>query len=105
MGLTDSRCGVTRNDRVRSLGTHHGETGRCSGIARVAGRYSPVQRAVQCPGCGESIEVPGDGYPPVIVRRRETDDGHLAVAIRVGTIDVHGCIQVSGGRWVQSQDH
>jgi hypothetical protein len=82
-----------------------GETDRFSGIASVAGRYSPVQRAVQCPGCGKSIDVPGDGYPPVIVRRTETDDGHPAIGIRVGTIDVHGCVQIPGDRWVQSPDH
>ena len=74
-------------------------------MARAAGRYRPVQRAVQCPGCGQSIDVPGDGYPPVIVRRTETDDGHPAIGITVGTTDVHGCVQVPGGAWVQCQDH
>jgi len=64
-----------------------------------------VRRAVLCPGCGKTIEVQAEGYPPVIVRRSETDDGHPAVGIQVGTIDVHGCVQFPGGRWAPSGDH
>ena len=57
------------------------------------------ERAIQCPGCQQPIDVTRPSEVGVAIHRVVADDGRPVVAIAVGRVEIHRCQLCRDGAW------
>ena len=58
-----------------------------------------MQRTIQCPGCGQAVDVTRPADVHLAIERTHTQDRRPMVTITVGRVDVHTCQQCTDGTW------
>ena len=57
------------------------------------------ERAIQCPGCQQPIDVSRPAEVGVEIHRMTAEDGRPMIGIAIGRVEVHRCQLCRAGAW------